>query len=130
MEYNLTIDQKPTYLHVVVTGENTRENVEQYLQEVMNECLARGCYRILIEEHLEGPRLDTLDVFEIVTQHSSRSAGIIRAVAYVDPNMAEELMRFAETVAVNRGLPVAAFSDVAEAEKWLLAGAPSRNPAF
>jgi hypothetical protein len=28
-------------------------------------------------------------------------------------------MHFAETVAVNRGLPMAVFSTVAEAEKWL-----------
>jgi hypothetical protein len=29
-------------------------------------------------------------------------------------------MRFAETVAVNRGMPVRVFVSVAEAEKWLL----------
>jgi hypothetical protein len=29
-------------------------------------------------------------------------------------------MQFAETVAVNRGLPVVVFSTVADAEKWLL----------
>jgi len=31
-----------------------------------------------------------------------------------------DLMKFAETVAVNRGLPVMVFSSVSDAEKWLL----------
>lgn len=29
-------------------------------------------------------------------------------------------MQFAETVAVNRGIPVQAFSSVTDAERWLL----------
>jgi hypothetical protein len=29
-------------------------------------------------------------------------------------------MKFAETVAVNRGLPVTVFSSVSDAERWLL----------
>ena len=123
MDYRLTIEQKPTYLHAVITGRNTKENIAQYLQQLVSECLARRCYRLLIEERLEGPRLKTLDVFELATQGSSQAAGILRAVAYVDVNSDRELMRFAETVAVNRGLPVAVFATVAEAERWLLAGA-------
>jgi hypothetical protein len=76
---------------------------------------------VLIEERLEGPRLGTLDVFEIVSQGSSRALGILQAIAYVDVNAAGDLMQFAETVAVNRALPVTVFSTVADAERWLLA---------
>jgi hypothetical protein len=45
---------------------------------------------------------------------------VLRAIAYVDVNADGDLMQFAETVAVNRMLPVAVFSNVADAEKWLL----------
>ena len=41
MTYELTIEQKPTYLHAVVRGRNTRENVERYVQEVVRECIAQ-----------------------------------------------------------------------------------------
>jgi hypothetical protein len=75
---------------------------------------------VLIEERLEGPRLGTLDVFEIVSQGSSRALGILQAIAYVDVNAEGDLMQFAETVAVNRALPVTVFSTVADAERWLL----------
>jgi hypothetical protein len=120
MTYIITIDQKPAYLHVIVTGQNSRENVARYLEETLRECMARSCFRVLIEERLDGPRLGTLDVFEIASEESSKAEGLLKAIAYVDVNAEGNLMQFAETVAVNRGLPVVVFSTVADAEKWLL----------
>jgi hypothetical protein len=118
--YDLRIQSKSGYLHAVVTGRNTRENVAGYLAEILQECEARGCFRVLIEERLEGPRLGTLDVFFVVSEGSSRAFGKIRAIAYVDVYAKGDLMRFAETVAVNRAVPVRVFSTVAEAEGWLI----------
>jgi hypothetical protein len=120
MTYQLTIAEKPAYLHATVTGRNTRENVARYLGEVIRECATRGCPRVLIEERFEGPRLGALDVLQIVVEQGRTAAGKLQAVAYVDVYAEGDSMRFAETVAVNRGLPVAAFPTVAEAEKWLL----------
>jgi hypothetical protein len=118
--YELTIEQKPTYLHAVVTGQNSRENVARYLEEVLRECIACSCLRVLIEERLEGPRLQTIDVFGIASEGPKKAHGMLKAIAYVDVNAEGNLMRFAQTVAVNRGLPVAVFPTVADAEKWLL----------
>jgi hypothetical protein len=120
MTYRLTIAQKPTYLHVIVCGQNSRENVLRYLEEILRECSARNCFRVLIEERLDGPRLGTLDVFQIASEGSSKAGTILKAIAYVDVNAEGGLMKFAETVAVNRMLPVVVFSTVADAEKWLL----------
>jgi hypothetical protein len=120
MSYKLTIHQKPAYLHAIVTGRNTRENVAQYLEEIRGACIARNCFRVLVEERLEGPRLGTTDVFQIVSEGSSKASGTYKAFAYVDVNATGDLMQFAETVAVNRGVPVVVFSTVADAEKWLL----------
>ena len=120
MSYKLTIHQKPGYLHAIVTGQDTRENVERYLEEIRRECVARNCFRVLVEERLEGPRLGTMDVFQIVSEGSSKASGIYKAFAYVDVNAKGNLMQFAETVAVNRGVPVVVFPTVADAEKWLL----------
>jgi hypothetical protein len=122
MTYKLAIHQRPTYLHAVVTGQNNRESVERYLQEIRGECIARRCFRVLVEERLEGPRIGAMDVFRIAIAGGSRAAGIYNAFAYVDVNADGNLMEFAETVAINRGVPVAVFSTVAEAEKWLLNG--------
>jgi hypothetical protein len=120
MSYKLTFNQKPGYLHVVVTGQNRRENVERYLQELRSECMARGCARVLVEERLDGSRLEAFDVFEVASQGASQARGKFKAFAYVDVNADGELMHFAETVAVNRGVPVVVFPTVAAAERWLL----------
>jgi hypothetical protein len=74
---------------------------------------------VLIEERLEGPRLSTLDVFQIAADGSSRAQGAFEAIAYVDVNADGDLMKFAETVAVNRSLPLMVFSSISDAEKWI-----------
>lgn len=119
MSYQLTLHQKPAYLHAIVTGDNTREDVAGYLQDIRRECLARGCRRVLVEERLEGTRLGTSDVVAIVMGEASRSVGVYEAVAYVDVNAGGDMMKFAENVALRRGIPVRLFGAVAEAEKWL-----------
>jgi len=120
MSYELTITQKPTYLHAIVIGTNTKENVARYLEEIRRECTVRNCFRVLIEERLEGPRLSTMGVFEIASEGSKRAFGQFKAIAYVDVNSEGNLMKFAEDVAVNRSLPVTVFLSVSEAKKWLL----------
>ena len=121
MTYRLAIDSKEGYLHVVVRGQNTRENVLRYMEAVLRESEARDCWYLLIEERLEGPRLGTLDVFDIASQRGRPLGSKVRGIAYVDVNAAGDLMKFAEDVAVNRGYPVRVFANVSDAEEWLLA---------
>jgi len=121
MSYQLTIIQKPAgYLHAIVTGLNSKENVKAYLADVLEACKIQGCNQVLIEERLEGPRIDTINVFQIASEGSRQAMGFYKAIAYVDVNAEGELMKFAETVAVNRSLPVRLFSSVADAERWLV----------
>lgn len=119
ISYKLSYDQKPGYLHVVVTGKNSKENVSLYLADVRKECSRRNHTRVLIEERLEGPRLRLTDVFEIVSEAANLSDGILRSIAYIDMYSEGDLMKFAETVAFNRSLPVMVFNNISDAEKWL-----------
>jgi len=128
MSYQLTFSDRPTYLHVVVTGENSRDTVERYTEEVVRECTARNCPRILIEERLVGPRLGTIDVFTLVAAASTRYLGVFKSVAYVDVYAVGDTMSFAENVAVNRAFPVRVFATVAAAEKWLQGEPPPLSP--
>ena len=118
--YKLTTIQKPTYLHFIITGKNTVENIVRYFEEINRECTARNCFRILIEENLDGPRLCVMKVLEFITEESCKSRGLFEAIAYVDINAVGDSMKFIENVAVNRGLPMFVFSTVADAEKWLM----------
>lgn len=117
--YNLTFTNKDGYIHATVSGPNTVDNVKQYLEEVYQYCQSIKCTRLLIEEQLEGPRLDLIKVLEITTEGSTRILGYFQAIAYVDVNAQGDLMHFAENVAVNRALPLRVFATVAAAENWI-----------
>lgn len=119
MSYEVSFEQNAGYLHAIVTGMNSRENVVRYLADIYNECVARGCFRVLIEEHLKGPRLETIDVFDIASKGRDRGAVRLPTIAYVDVNATAGLMRFAEDVAVNRGIYIRVFPSVADAVRWL-----------
>jgi hypothetical protein len=120
MTYKVTFDQKAGYLHAIATGTNSKENVMGYLANILHECMARDCFRVLIEERLEGPRLNMTDVFEIASQGPSRAAGRRPVIAYVDVNATSpSKMKFAEDVAVNRGNIIQVFQSVADAGRWL-----------
>jgi len=121
--YQLKIERKQGYLHFTVTGRNSPDTVARYMQEVMQEVTARRCRRVLIEENLDGPRLGTMEVFTMVSSGSKRYHGLLEALAFVDLNAEGGVMRFAEDVAVNRGIPVRVFRTVDGAQKWLLAHA-------
>jgi len=75
MTYHLTITQKPAYLHAIVTGGHSKANVVGFLRDVLRECADRHCFKVLIEERLEGPGLELLDVFKIVSRGSIEASG-------------------------------------------------------
>jgi len=120
MAFDLKLEETTAYLHAVVTGDNTKDDVVGYLQALMHECRLRGTARVLIEERLTGPRLGPVDVFDIAAQGSNEAAGIMQAIAFVDVYAIGDTMKFAEDVAVNRGLPIRMFDSVVDAEVWLV----------
>ena len=118
MSYEISFEQKSDYLHVSVTGKNSKENVVAYLADMRKECRKRDCFRVLIEEQLEGERLNAMEVFTIASEGSMNALGEYEVIAYVDVN-AGDLLGFTETIAVNRGMPIAVFSSVEDARQWL-----------
>lgn len=120
MDYELIFERHEDYIHATVIGENSQAIVVQYMQDVQNECKNQDCYRVLIEEKLTGPRLDIIEIFDLVATGSRSTVGIFEALAYVDTNSETiDMTEFAETVAVNRGIPVAVFASVEDARNWL-----------
>lgn len=118
--YKLTFVQKPGYVHVLATGDNSLANLKGYLEELVRVCTAKGYRRVLMEERLVGPRIGMLDVFDLAAQVSDSARGFFEAFAYVDVNAEDDRnAKFAENVAVNRGLRGRAFRTVGEATDWL-----------
>jgi hypothetical protein len=117
--YTLTLGQERDYLHAIVTGENSEAAVRGYMAEILRECASHDCSRLLIEERLEGPRLSAAPVFRIAADGAERAFEHFLTIAYVDTYATGDLMRFAEDVAVNRGVRVRVFCSLSDAEAWL-----------
>lgn len=124
MAYQLQIREAAAYLHILVTGPNTPEVVRGYLREIVELCANRRAAGVLIEENLTGPGLKLGEIYSIVSQGSEYPLAHHLNVAFVDLNTDHPLasMKFAETVARNRGINVRAFPSVAAAEAWLRQG--------
>ncbi|HUR38095.1 MAG TPA: hypothetical protein VM222_01325 [Planctomycetota bacterium] len=119
--YSFTAHKKDGYLHIVVRGTNDAATIRRYIQDGLAAAIDHSCPNLLIEEDLEGPRLSMGDIFQIVSE-ACRSAGTnVQRVAFVDVNPTHSLanMKFAETVALNRGMGMNVFPNVPEAESWL-----------
>ncbi len=126
MAYSFTVEAKEGYLHILVRGRNDAATIRRYIQDTLAASIAHSCPNILIEENLEGPPLAVGDIFHIVAEATASAKPAVHRIAFVDvnPDHGTSNMKFAETVAQNRGMMMNAFSVVADAEKWLLSKIP------
>ena len=120
MSYQLALHPNPVYLHVKVTGENTSDNIVNYIHEVGDICLERKHSVVLIEEYLRGPGLSMFDIAKVfkVLRDTPRE---LHWVVYVDTNPANDpiMMDFARELAIRRGLKVRLCRSVNEAKEWI-----------
>ena len=119
MSYQLTIEERPTYVYARADGDLTADNALRFLEEAYAACQRSGRAALLLDMQLHGPNLATTSVYEVISQRAADGSKL-RKIAYVpfradDPSMAY----FAETVAINRGVNVRLFDSVVAAERWL-----------
>ena len=121
MPYRLTLIEQPTYLHARVSGTHSPPNILRFLQESYAACREKGQSALLLEMGLEGPSLDPTTIFKIILERSDEAVRL-RKIAYVDPTPRDsERMKFAETVAKNRGVNVRLFRELEPAMQWIAA---------
>jgi len=120
MAYSINFDQRGKYLYARIVGKNTRKVILSYIQDIISKCIEIDCPNVLIHECLEGPRLDPIELFETISGTGKLVSGQFDIIAYVDEKMGD-LMAFGESLAVNRGMPLTAFSDLEGATTWITA---------
>jgi len=120
MTYQLTVEQRPTYVHAKAVGERTAENALRFLKDAYVACVNAGQSSLLLEMQLEGPRLSESSIFEVLSDRIADGLKL-RKIAYVDSARDVSQAYFAETVAMNRGVNVRFFPSVAQAAAWLTA---------
>ena len=119
--YQLTVDERPTYVCAKAVGDLTAANVLRFLEEAYAACVKGGRSDLLLDMQLTGQSLSTTTIYNVLSQRV-RDGLKLRKIAYVDSTNAVDpgMAHFAESVAVNRGVKVHLFHTVALAEEWLL----------
>jgi len=119
MPYHLALEEHPRYLRATVTGSNNPRNALRFLKESYEACIERGQNALLLEMNFSGPAFDFGGIFSVVSERSADGKKL-RKIAYVDTSPRDpKTMKFAETVAINRGVNVRLFQDLAAAQRWM-----------
>jgi hypothetical protein len=120
MPYEFTVEEHPTYVHARVNGDRSPANALRFLEEAYAACVKSGRSDLLLEMNLSGGSLTTTNVYNVISQRVPDGRNL-RKIAYVDTSPDDVAMaHFAETVALNRGVNVRLFQNIAAAEEWLL----------
>ena len=124
--YHLVIEEHPDYLHATATGAHNAANALRFLTETFDAIARSGHTSLLLEFNLTGKSLDSSSIFGVVAQRTAVAAKL-RRIAYVDHSghgRDPSKMKFAETVALNRGVNVRLFHELEDAQRWLSEQAP------
>ena len=118
--YTIKFERRPKYLYAVVSGkDNNLEIVKSYWQDLFDECQKHGFDKLLVEGNLEGD-ISMHEVYKFACEFSQKDFREI-LVAYVDRHSShQQLNRFGELVASNRGARGRVFDSVSDAKQWLL----------
>jgi hypothetical protein len=117
--YQLTLEERRSHLHARVIGERTAGNARRFLEETYSACVANGYSNVLLEIHLCGSSLDHATIGRVIGDYAANGAKL-RKIAYVQPQAADPAVPYvAERAAIDSGMNVRVFRDVAAAERWL-----------
>jgi len=85
--------------------------VLSYFEEIYGACIIYQCANALIEENLNGPNLDTFDIFVVIIKNYVRAKAIGLRLAFVDLNTNHDKqgLKFGENLAHIRGVNVRLF---------------------
>jgi hypothetical protein len=120
--YRLVIEPHPGYVHATAYGERTAANSRRFLEEAYAACLARGVHALLLEVRFTGPSLGVGSIHGVITDRAMDGTALQR-IAYVDGTSDDpDKPRFAEMVAMNRGVNVRLFRELQAARAWITEG--------
>jgi hypothetical protein len=126
MAMTFKVEVKPDYVSMLWEGAFESSDIEYFTTQLIETCKTRRCSKMLIDLREVQGTLSTMDRFNIGLTGSTKyfkakltgkilncRFAAVGHVPLMDPS------RFAETVAVNRGVNVKSFTDINEALRWL-----------
>jgi hypothetical protein len=126
MGMDVDIQQEEGFLNVRVTGRFSLEEANNGLIRMFEAVARHGTTRVLVDcRELQGS-ITTMENFdhasfgaEMIDEFSQRGVSKATRFAYVTVGAFSDPDKFAENVAVNRGLDVRTFDNIDDALRWL-----------
>ena len=117
--YKITFSERTAYLYAHLEGDTISEEIiSGYITEVVEKSNETGLHKILLYRDIPAVLTDG-EVFRTVNDSLRALTG--KKVALVNPHAAiQTIVEFGMTVGQNRGGNYQSFTNVAEAEAWLL----------
>ena len=126
MIVNIAMNEDEGYLHAAVRGEFSLEEAQQTFLAILQRVVQEGAHRVLFEGVDVTGEPTTIQRFyyakfaaAAVCVSPNEQASAAARFAYVLRPPVLDPRRFGENVAVNRGMNVRAFEDLAAARRWL-----------
>lgn len=117
--YELEIQERDGYLYALAGGDHLTAQISAaYWNEIAGRCFETGCDKILIEKNFTEP-VGPADMLLMADHLGKLLPG--RHIAFVDRFRHDEINELGKKLARNRDVMMQVFTNVAEAEKWLMA---------
>jgi len=114
----ITYTDEGVYLFVSVRGPWNVSIIEKYILEVRQRLDELGYKRVLVDDQqLTYPGGSSIERYKVGVIIAREWGPYIKAAVISQP---ENISRYTETTAINRGANFMVFSDQEEAKKWLL----------
>jgi len=116
MKYSL-IEENNRYLHYEILGKYSLDKGKKILEELYAQCVEKNIHRLLVDITKKDGVIPTMDRFDLGELIAKLFSFKIKFAVIVKK---DQMNKFSETVAVNRGANLYVFSDQKEALEWLL----------
>jgi hypothetical protein len=116
--YQLTFEDRNTYLYVRLTGEDSFAASLSYWNKIADQAKLRGCEKMLIHENLVGKVAES-EMGEIIRDLLPSGLAEIQ-IAFFDENVEDAAINaLGQTLAVDRGANVKIFTSLDDAKDWI-----------
>jgi hypothetical protein len=118
--YEIKTRRNPRYTSLELTGEVGSGMAARLAKDVMEIFANDTAIKVLVDVRRLTVRVDPVETIHLVSSYKDmnpRPRPSKTAVLYEKEH--HDVLRFYETVALNRGYSTAIFTDRSEAEKWL-----------
>lgn len=120
--FRLILEHRAGYLYAQVEADRDSYEISRsYWEELANKVRELGVRSLLVKENIPDG-FSMSEAFELASELPKMGFASVK-IAFVDEfTEQDEINKFSEMVAVNRGLNVKVFNDMNEAERWLVRG--------